>query len=145
MIPEDSVFRTNEPQVHIFMYRNNLEQKNQGTEKFKPNENIFIKVHGGTARRHLASGIDICGQPTKKNKNKNKTEQPKPQRQDSSHLWETVGECFGGMFLGRAQISWKPTSQALNHSSLVLCFIIYTFAIENFYRNKILHRKSKES
>lgn len=64
--------KTNEPQVHIFMYRNNLEQKNQGTEKFKPNENIFVKVHGGTARRHLASGIDICGQPTKK-KTKTKT------------------------------------------------------------------------
>ena len=74
-----------------------------------------------------------------------KTEQPKPQMQDSSHLWETVGEYFGRMFLGRAQLSWKPTSQALNHNSLALCFIIYTFALENFYRNKILHHKSKEN
>ena len=43
-------------------------KKNQGTEKFKPNENIFIKVHGGTTRRYLASGIDICGQTRKKKK-----------------------------------------------------------------------------
>ena len=59
--------KMNEPQVHTFMYRNNREQKSQGTEKFKPNESIFIKVHGGTTRRHPASGRDVCGQTTKKN------------------------------------------------------------------------------
>ena len=104
--------KTNEPQVHTSMYRNNLEQNNQGTKKFKPNESIFIKVHGGTTRIHLASSTDICGQTTKKKK---KTEQAKPQMLDSSHLRETVGEYFWQ----ELQLSWKPTSQALNHSSLL--------------------------
>ena len=48
-------------------------------------------------------------------KKKKKTEQAKPQMLDSSHLRETVGEYFWQ----ELQLSWKPTSQALNHSSLL--------------------------
>ena len=51
----------------------------------------------------------------KKKKTNKKTEQAKPQMQDSGHLRETVGEYFWQ----ELQLSWKPTSQALNHSSLL--------------------------